>query len=1024
MTLRIYGSLALQNQAAVQLFDAANGYSVQLRAPASLSTDTTFALPPSLGQNNQVMVTDANGQFSFAYLSNESIAENAAISLSKLASVTVSRALVSDASGVLTASGILSSELDSLSGVTGNVQSQIDSEASSRAAADAQEAQDRAAADSQEADARAAGDLAEKNAREAADAGLSQDISDEADARAAAVSQEAQARSDGDSQEATARQNADSALSGRLDVLEADPVTKSYVDTWGADEATTRAAGDANLQSQIDNLTSNLDPAALDSLTEIVSAFQAADSDLTAAINSLSTTANSAIGQEETRAKAAEAALQTAIDSEVTARQNAVSSEADARSAADSQEAQARQDADVALGSRIDQEISDREDAVSAEAQARSDADSQEATARQTADTALGVRIDGVQSDLSDEATARAAADSQEAQDRAAAVAQEKSEREAADSQEAQARVDGDAAVQANLDAEVTARTTAVSEEATARAAAVSQEKSDREAADAGLQIQIDNLSSGSSAALDAEIQARQDADSALSGRLDVVEGVGEGSIKKAVADLVASAPAVLDTLKELADALGSDANFATTVAGQIGAEAQARQDADSSLHGEIVAEQSRATGVEAGLQTAIDSEASARAQADSDEANARQNADTQEATARAQADQDEANARQAADSALSGRLDVLEGEDTVTGSVKKAEKDAKAYADTLVNSHKATMDWMGGTSVTLTHNWGTKDVIVQVYDSSSGQTILTDVSRDQNSVTCSSNSPASMWRVIAFNLGPIPSTGGSGGGGGGGGGSATLSIMSHMPDNGNYTFYWNATNASGKYVQLQAFQNGVWAAQGVIAPASMGFGTIPMYLSYGDTVRLILAEDSDGYVQVSPEVVSGSVTLTSPSGGGGGGVTETLYLSQTAGYFDGSQTSNPRYTRGISFLGNGEFLTKITAKLKYNYGSGTVKFLLRDAVSGTPLAETSAVDITTIAPGQTVDFTFAMPVTIASGVRYYAEIFLTGGEVGMEWEQGPQGNYGINYFWYDTQGGASEVAGTWTSAVYTSPSL
>jgi chaperonin cofactor prefoldin len=38
------------------------------------------------------------------------------------------------------------------------------------------------------------------------------------------------------------------------------------------------------------------------------------------------------------------------------------------------------------------------------------------------------------------------------------------------------------------------------------------------------------------------------------------------------VADLVNSAPEVLDTLKELSDALGGDANFAATVAGQIGA--------------------------------------------------------------------------------------------------------------------------------------------------------------------------------------------------------------------------------------------------------------------------------------------------------------------------------------------------------------------------------------------------------------------------------------------------------------------
>jgi hypothetical protein len=73
-----------------------------------------------------------------------------------------------------------------------------------------------------------------------------------------------------------------------------------------------------------------------------------------------------------------------------------------------------------------------------------------------------------------------------------------------------------------------------------------------------------------------------------------------------AVADLVASAPAVLDTLKELADALGNDPAFATTVSGQIGD--------------------------------------------------------------------------------LDQRLDIIEGADTVEGSIKKAEKDAvsaaKVYTD------------------------------------------------------------------------------------------------------------------------------------------------------------------------------------------------------------------------------------------------------------------------------------------------------------------------------------------------------
>ena len=60
--------------------------------------------------------------------------------------------------------------------------------------------------------------------------------------------------------------------------------------------------------------------------------------------------------------------------------------------------------------------------------------------------------------------------------------------------------------------------------------------------------------------------------------------------------------------------------------------------------------------------------------------------ADTAEADAKTYADgivSTEATTRADADTALDGRLDTLEGADTVTGSVAKAEKDAKAYTDT-----------------------------------------------------------------------------------------------------------------------------------------------------------------------------------------------------------------------------------------------------------------------------------------------------------------------------------------------------
>lgn len=64
------------------------------------------------------------------------------------------------------------------------------------------------------------------------------------------------------------------------------------------------------------------------------------------------------------------------------------------------------------------------------------------------------------------------------------------------------------------------------------------------------------------------------------------------------IAELVNSAPEVLDTLKELSDALGGDANFAATIAGQIGA-------VDSKVDGEI----SRAQAAELALDQKINQE-------------------------------------------------------------------------------------------------------------------------------------------------------------------------------------------------------------------------------------------------------------------------------------------------------------------------------------------------------------------------------------------------------------------------------
>lgn len=81
-------------------------------------------------------------------------------------------------------------------------------------------------------------------------------------------------------------------------------------------EEAARIAGDAHLQNQIDNVLSNTDGAALDSLTEIVTAFQNADSNLNGAITTLANTASTALAAEAATARAAELVLTTDLATE------------------------------------------------------------------------------------------------------------------------------------------------------------------------------------------------------------------------------------------------------------------------------------------------------------------------------------------------------------------------------------------------------------------------------------------------------------------------------------------------------------------------------------------------------------------------------------------------------------------------------------------------------------------------------------------------------------------------------------
>lgn len=174
-------------------------------------------------------------------------------------------------------------------------------------------------------------------------------------------------------------------------------------------------------------------------------------------------------------------------------------------------------------------------------------------------------------------------------------------------------------------------------------------------------------------AAIAVEAGLREDADDALDARLDIVQGDDStvGSIAKSLKDakdytdssissLVNGAPALLDTLKELADALGGDENFAVTIAGQISA-LDGRLD---TLEGADTVTGSVLWGVKQAKDYADDLM-------------------TQEVIDRDAAIAVEAGVREDADDLLDGRLDVIEG--SGPGSIAKAQSDAQSYADGIV---------------------------------------------------------------------------------------------------------------------------------------------------------------------------------------------------------------------------------------------------------------------------------------------------------------------------------------------------
>jgi hypothetical protein len=90
----------------------------------------------------------------------------------------------------------------------------------------------------------------------------------------------------------------------------------SAVVSFGAPTSAAHATTKSYVDAKISSVLSNLDPSAVDSFTEVITAFQAADSNLNGAITSLANSASSDLTSEVSRATAAELVLTNDLSAE------------------------------------------------------------------------------------------------------------------------------------------------------------------------------------------------------------------------------------------------------------------------------------------------------------------------------------------------------------------------------------------------------------------------------------------------------------------------------------------------------------------------------------------------------------------------------------------------------------------------------------------------------------------------------------------------------------------------------------
>ena len=177
-------------------------------------------------------------------------------------------------------------------------------------------------------------------------------------------------------------------------------------------------------------------------------------------------------------------------------------------------------------------------------------------------------------------------------------------------------------------------------------------------------------------------------------GKLDVIQGTGEGSIKKAVADLVNGAPETLDTLQELAKALRDNPDVLNAIEQAFDVKLDALEDKHDREKGEL--DEAIATEIEERV-AAVAAEETARIKADEaldlriddiealigDESMSLK--EIREAIeANTTAIGAEVDRAKKAEEAIQAQLDIVDGAANLDGSFRKAIADQAATQDAI----------------------------------------------------------------------------------------------------------------------------------------------------------------------------------------------------------------------------------------------------------------------------------------------------------------------------------------------------